>query len=40
MVPDDSQVSPIRIDQYKTLLTAFDLDIAEPAAELVEGMAR
>ena len=39
IVPDEGQcISSIPLDMYKTILTTFDSEIAEPAAERVEGM--
>ncbi|MHC4474838.1 MAG: hypothetical protein ACYTEL_04290 [Planctomycetota bacterium] len=38
LVPDEGQVTPIPIDQYKKILTNFESDIAEAAAGSVEGI--
>lgn len=38
LIPDEGQVNPIPIEQYKSMLTSFDSNIAEPAAATVEGM--
>jgi hypothetical protein len=38
VVPDEGQVNPIPINQYKKILTNFESDIAEPAAEATEGI--
>lgn len=38
LVPDKGQVNPIPIDQYKKILTNFESEIAEPAAETIKGI--
>lgn len=38
IVPDEGQVHQIPIGQFKKILTNFESDIAEPAAETVEGI--
>jgi len=38
IVPDEGQVHQIPIVQFKKILTNFESDIAEPAAETVEGI--
>ncbi len=38
LVPDEGQVNPIPIEQYKKILTNFESDIADPAAKTVEGI--
>ena len=38
IVPDEGEATTIQIEQYKTILTHFESEIAEPAAEVVEGM--
>jgi hypothetical protein len=40
IIPDEGQEqNPIPFDQYKTILSEFDAQIAEPAANAVQGMA-
>ena len=38
IVPDEGQVTQIPINQYKNILTNFESEIAEPAAETIEGI--
>ena len=38
IVPDEGQISQIPLDMYKAILSEFELQIAEPAANAVEGM--
>jgi len=38
IVPDEGQISQIPLDQYKKILTEFESNIAEPGAEIVEGI--
>src|SRR5262249_29272199 len=39
IVPDEGQEpNPIPVDRYKTILSEFDSEIAEPAASAVQGM--
>ena len=38
IVPDEGQVNPIPIEQYKKILNKFDSEIAEPAVKSINGM--
>ena len=38
IVPDEGQLNPIPLDMYKAILSDFESRIAEPAADVVEGM--
>ena len=38
IIPDEGQINPIPIEHYKSMLTNFESNIAEPAATTVEGM--
>jgi hypothetical protein len=38
IVPDEGQGHQIPIDQYKKILTNFELEIAEPATETIKGI--